>query len=105
MFGLPENSFRKILEALGSFSEIEKCVIFGSRAIGNQKPGSDVDLAIIGKRVSAKTVIDLSAQLNERLPLPYFFDVVDFSHLNHPDLKEHIKKFGRVFYEKARKLV
>ena len=94
-FGLPEESLQLIKQTIAQFPEIEQAVIFGSRAIGNYRKGSDVDLAIIGKQINHLTENRLSSILNEELPLPYFFDVVDYTHLTHPKLSEHIKKVGK----------
>ncbi|WP_204226487.1 nucleotidyltransferase domain-containing protein [Clostridium botulinum] len=54
MFGLLERDIKYINEVLDKFEEIEKAIIFGSRAMGNYKKGSDVDIAIIGKNVTNK---------------------------------------------------
>ncbi|MDD2498976.1 MAG: nucleotidyltransferase domain-containing protein, partial [Desulfitobacteriaceae bacterium] len=55
-FGLRESDLAYIISAIKELSEIEKAVIFGSRAKGNYKPGSDIDLAIYGDRISFDTV-------------------------------------------------
>jgi uncharacterized protein len=46
------------------------------------------------------TVSTLHASLEEEGPLPYFFDIVDYTHLNHSELKEHIDRVGKVIYRK-----
>ncbi|MGG7058087.1 nucleotidyltransferase domain-containing protein [Clostridium tertium] len=52
MFGLLDKDINYIKEALSKFSEIEKGIIFGSRAMGNYKKGSDIDLALIGENIT-----------------------------------------------------
>lgn len=52
-------------------------ILFGSRAKGNYKAGSDVDLAIEADGDSHRTAIRLAEKLNEESPLPYLFDVID----------------------------
>lgn len=98
-FGLLQKDIDYIKETIKSFPEIERAIIFGSRSMGNYKRGSDIDLAIDGKQVDQSIVSRLSVLLNEDLPLPYYFDVVDLRKLQHEGLKEHIEKFGKVFYE------
>jgi predicted nucleotidyltransferase len=93
-FGLSDQQLKMIREAIGRFAEIESAAIFGSRAIGNFKPGSDVDLAIKGKRISRDTVSNLSTLLNDELPLPHFFDVVHYDTLNNQALVRHIDEQG-----------
>jgi uncharacterized protein len=94
-FGLSEKSFTIILDALRTFPQIEDVLIFGSRALGNAKNGSDVDLALRGARVDERTAAVVSARLNEELPLPYFFDVLVFDSIQDAALREHIEKHGQ----------
>lgn len=101
-FGLKDSDLDYIKKSLEKFSEIEKAVIFGSRAKGNYKPGSDVDIAIYGENIDFDTVSALHAMLEEEGPLPYFFDIVDYTHLTHENLKEHIDRVGKVIFEKEK---
>lgn len=100
MYGFLERDWFYMQQAISCFEEIEKVVLFGSRALGNYKTGSDVDLAIYGADVDRKTVRRLSEQLNENYPLPYFFDVVDYNALENENLIEHIDTYGKVIFRK-----
>jgi len=97
-FGLRDEDLDNIITTMQQFPEIEKAAIFGSRVKGNYKPGSDVDIAIWGNDVSFSTLSRLHAILEEESPMPYFFDIVDYSHLNHQELKNHIDRAGIVFF-------
>ncbi|MUV37580.1 hypothetical protein JNUCC1_01386 [Lentibacillus sp. JNUCC-1] len=96
MCGLIERDFYYIHKAIDAFPEIEKAVLFGSRALGNYKRGSDVDIALLGKSVSPHTVAMISDYLNEEYPLPYMFDIVHYEALSNAQLKEHIDKYGKI---------
>lgn len=96
MFGLSAQSYRLFLQALDQFPEIERVEVFGSRAIGSYRPGSDVDVVLYGVDVDRALAEKLSVLLNERLPIPYHFDVLSFQDIESPELIEHIKQFGRV---------
>ena len=98
-FGLSERVFNLILESFNKFPQIEKVVIFGSRAMGNFKPGSDIDLAIFGDKIEFETTSRLHALLNDDLPIPYFVDVVNFNTIKEEALKEHILNEGIVIFE------
>ncbi|MFA7577809.1 MAG: nucleotidyltransferase domain-containing protein [Candidatus Muiribacteriota bacterium] len=93
-FGLTNSDIEEIKNSLKSFPEINKCVIFGSRAKNNYKPGSDVDIALIGKEVTDETASKLSVLLNEESKMPYFFDVLNFNTIVNLKLKEHIQRVG-----------
>ncbi|MBN2221782.1 MAG: nucleotidyltransferase domain-containing protein [Vallitaleaceae bacterium] len=98
MYGLLERDLDYIRKALESFPEIEKAFVFGSRAIGNYKKGSDVDLAIIGEKVTLGTVRNLFDILNEEYPLPYFFDIINYTDLENNELIQHIQQYGKPIY-------
>lgn len=97
--GLLEKDLAMILEATRIFPEIEQVILFGSRAKGTQKKGSDVDLAIKGN-ISYDTVLGLSNILNEEKALPYFFDVINYHSITEPLLSEHIDRVGITIYER-----
>lgn len=98
--GLSEADMEYIKEQIGKFPEIEKAILFGSRAIGNWKNGSDIDLAVCGTGVCFHTIATLHSLLEDEGPMPYLIDVVDRTHLNHEKLAEHIDRKGICIYEK-----
>ncbi|SHJ86996.1 Predicted nucleotidyltransferase [Geosporobacter subterraneus DSM 17957] len=99
-FGLSESDIAYIIGVIRSVEEIDKAVIFGSRAKGNYKPGSDIDIAIYGEKITFDTLATLHSMLEERGPLPYFFDVVNYSQLKHRELKEHIDRVGKIIFQR-----
>lgn len=100
MFGLIDRDVFYIHKALKECEEVEKAIVFGSRAMGNYKKGSDIDIAIIGRNVTNKTIFKLDDYLNEVYPLPYFFDVIDYYSVKNKKLIEHIDKEGKLIYIK-----
>ena len=100
-FGLTKHDMDLIIETLAAFAEVEETVIFGSRAMGDAKRGSDVDLALKGKRLDRTTVTHVKFVLDEELPLPYFFDVVHYDSLTNTALKAHIDDKGKVLFAVA----
>ncbi|MFD2615935.1 nucleotidyltransferase domain-containing protein [Terrilactibacillus laevilacticus] len=99
MFGLIDSDIRYINSALAKFDEIEFGIIFGSRAMGNYKRGSDIDIAIKGKGITSKILYKLSDLLNEEYPLPYFFDIIHYETLSNVNLRNHIDIEGKIIYE------
>lgn len=101
MYGLLERDVNCIIQAIGHYPEIEEAIIFGSRAMGNYKKGSDVDIAIKGQNVNRRIVSRLSDELNEVYPLPYFFDVLSYDEISNEELKKHIDMVGKSIYNKS----
>lgn len=100
IFGISDNSFNLILETFKNFPEVEEAVIFGSRAKGNFKKGSDIDIAIMGKNSSPELALKINGYLNETLSIPYFVDVVDYATITQLELKEHIDRVKTLLYKK-----
>jgi uncharacterized protein len=94
--GLTKEQNAAIINEVSRFEKLTRFVVFGSRAIGNHKHGSDIDLAVWGLEPSE--VRQLNIRLNEYLSLPLRFDVVRFESLNDPELKQHIIEFGKQVY-------
>ena len=92
--GLSRIHLTQILAIISRYSEIESVTLFGSRAMNNHKPGSDVDIAVTGINCEASTVFNLTIDLNERSSLPYRFDIVDLKSIAGTPLERHIKESG-----------
>ncbi len=104
-FGITEKSYNMLLELFTKHPEIEEAWLFGSRAKGNNKKGSDIDLAIKGSDCSPDLALTVATIANEELPIPYQIDIVDYSTIDNPDLKEHIDRVGLLFYSSTKKAV
>lgn len=99
-FGLKPSDLEMICRIMEKEPEIEQALIFGSRAKGTYKLGSDVDIALKGKNITSQIVTHVSFHLNEETPMPYKFDVLNFHTITEPALTEHINRVGKLFYEK-----
>jgi predicted nucleotidyltransferase len=100
-FGLKEETIEKINSVLAVFPEVEKAILYGSRAKGNFKRGSDIDLTLIGSRLTHTIMLRIDNELDDLL-LPYHIDLSIFGDISNPDLIEHINRVGAVFYEKMK---
>lgn len=104
LYGLLERDTYYIQKSLAAFTEIEQAVIFGSRAMGNYKKASDVDIAIFGNNITDETIQGLTNYLNEIYPIPYFFDILEYSKIPNDMLKKHIDDEGEVIYIKEQNI-
>ena len=103
--GITDKSYQHLINAIVNYPEIEQVLVFGSRAKGNYKNGSDVDLAIKGRHCNDTIALNLSAVLNEQLPVPYKFDVVFYEGIEQTSLREHIDRVGKIFYQQNNEVV
>ena len=101
-FGIYDNSWELILETLEKFGAVEKALIYGSRAMGNDKKGSDIDLALVGEKITPAMVVRITTTLNQELPIPYFVDVLDYKTINNEALKQHIDREGKLVYAREK---
>lgn len=102
VFGLEKEDVLKINQIFAAFPKIEKAIIYGSLAKGNFRPGSDIDLTLVGKNINLGEQFDIENQLDDLL-LPYKIDLSILDQINNKELIEHISRVGKVFYLKKAK--
>jgi len=98
--GLPAATVEKIHGVLSRHAEVERAILYGSRAKGNYKPGSDIDLTLTGGRLDGRIRGQIDEELDDLL-LPYEFDLSVLSEITHADLLDHIRRVGVVIYERT----
>jgi predicted nucleotidyltransferase len=98
--GLPGRAVAQIHRVLSQFPEVEKGVLYGSRAKGNFKRGSDIDLTLHGRFLDSRILGRVDDELDDLL-LPYRFHLSIFSKISHADLIDHIRRVGVVFYNRG----
>ena len=98
-FGLKQEHIDMINQCFAQYSSVLKVVLYGSRAKGNYKNGSDIDLTIIDKDLSFSELLQIENKLDDLL-LPYKIDLSLKRQISNPDLIEHIERVGEIFYEK-----
>lgn len=100
-YGLPLSVIERIHRVLARYPHVEKAILYGSRAKGNYKPGSDIDLTLLGNAdLNLSTLTRIMNDLDDLL-LPYTIDLSLFSSISDPDVIDHIQRVGIVFYERA----
>ena len=98
-YGLSEDQLFKIREVIQSVPVVEEAFLYGSRALGNYREGSDIDITLVGEKLSLKELTKIMNDLDELL-LPYEFDISLFHQISNQDLIEHIKRVGISLYKK-----
>ena len=100
-YGLSPAVIARIREVFARFPDIDKAVLYGSRAMGTHKNGSDIDLTLYGDRLALPQLDAIASKLDDLL-LPYTIDLSIFALLNNADLREHIGRVGKILYERAK---
>ena len=98
-FGLTQETIDKINSVFVKYPEIEEVVLYGSRAKGNYREGSDIDISLKGENVTDRIRSYVSGDIDD-LNTPYLFDISVFHKLGSESLVEHINRIGQVFYKK-----
>ncbi len=99
-FGLKEDIIDRICGVFASHPQVEKAVLYGSRAKGNYKNGSDIDLTLFGgDDLTLRVLYRIMDEIDDLL-LPYTFDLSIFSTIDDGDVRKHIERAGVTFYEK-----
>lgn len=98
-FGIKTEDWSAIIQAIKSEEKIQEIVLFGSRAKGNFRTGSDIDVALKGVNITLNDLISISARLDE-LEMPYKFDLVIFDRIQEPNLTDHIQRVGICLYQR-----
>jgi len=101
-FGLEADHLDFIVQAVGNYGGITEARIFGSRALGNYKRTSDIDIALYGE-LKSYTVGSLREFLNNAAPFLYKVDVLEYDKLDNAELKKHIDDFGKVIFKRLQK--
>ncbi len=99
-FGLSDKTLILTIEAISQFTSINRASIFGSRAMGNYKRGSDIDIAIWGENITYDLVDQLNVTLNEKLPVPYYYDTICYDLTDNEAIKRHIDEFGKEIFKR-----
>lgn len=99
-YGLRDTDLTYMNELFAQRSDIEQVWLYGSRAKGTNRPGSDVDLALVGPDVSRDTVAHIHFTLEEDSPMPFFFDVLHWNTLSNQKLKAEIERTAQLLYQR-----
>lgn len=101
-YGLNDTDIQLIHEVLQQYPEVKQAILYGSRAKGNYRPASDIDLSLTGTKLTIAHLLAIENQLDDLL-LPYKIDLSLFHTIENPSLLDHINRVGILFYEQEPK--
>lgn len=97
--GLPTQTVGLITAVFAQYAPVEQVILYGSRARGTFKNGSDIDLCMVGEGIDYDVILKIASDL-DGLPIPYAVDLSAFHLLDHAKLREHIERVGVTLYER-----
>ncbi len=97
--GLKPATIEKLVGVFQRHEAIDSVILYGSRAKGTYKEGSDIDLSIKGHMLPFAELMQIEDEIDD-LYLPYEIDLSQYEQLKNPDLIDHINRVGIVFYSK-----
>lgn len=95
--GLSDLILDDLRRVFAAYPEIEQVLIFGSRAKGTYKDGSDIDLAVFAQTMSEPRFTKLWNEL-DALHLVFKMDVLHWDRLGNQRLKDRIPVGGKLLY-------
>jgi predicted nucleotidyltransferase len=101
MYGLSAKTLEEITAAFMQCPNIEKVMLYGSRAKGNYRNGSDIDMTLMGEGLTLENSVYPLMEIFDESSLPYSFDISIFKDIENESLVEHIERVGKVLYEKV----
>jgi len=98
-YGLSERTLNTLNSIFKRYPGIKEAVLYGSRAKGNYRNGSDIDLSLkTSDEFTHRNLLRLMDDLEDS-DMPYFVDVSIYRELSNPDLKAHIDRVGKILYK------
>lgn len=98
-FGLEQHIIDKLIAVFEQHSKVDKALVFGSRAKGNYRPDSDIDVAIKGQDLNTDDIIAMSVAFEEK-GITHKIDLINYDTIKEPDLKDHINRIGIELYSR-----
>ncbi|RKX47710.1 MAG: nucleotidyltransferase domain-containing protein [Verrucomicrobia bacterium] len=95
--GIPLQALDRILKVLAQYPEISTAVLYGSRALGTYKNGSDIDITLKGTELETRILNQIEEELEELL-LPWMIDINLYERIENKELINHIKDYGIQVY-------
>jgi predicted nucleotidyltransferase len=103
MGGLPDYTLNTLDAIFQKYSGIQEVILYGSRAKGNYRTGSDIDITLkTDDTFTRDDLLHVARDLDDS-DMPYFVDVSNYGQLTSESLKVHIDRVGKILYLKKDK--
>ncbi len=93
-FGLSSRALGLLRGLFASYPEVQRAIVYGSRAIGNYRTGSDIDITLDAPGMESSRFLHLCTATDD-LMLPWMIDLSLLSQIDNVALREHINRVGK----------
>ena len=94
-YGLDDKKINKIVSVFRKYAGVQKAVLFGSRARGDFKYNSDIDIAVY---TDGRSLTGLQSDLDEAVGI-YKFNLINIDDIKNEKLRQNIEKEGEEIYK------
>lgn len=101
IYGLKPGVIERMNAVFAAFPEVAEVILYGSRAKGDFKRGSDIDLCLVGDGLAMPALLRIETALDDLL-LPYKIDLSIRGHIDNTALLSHIERVGTCFYRRTK---
>lgn len=98
--GIDPSDSERLFDVFAHHPKVKQVVLYGSRAKGNYRAGSDIDLSILDSDLSFDELLRIQTEIDELL-MPYIVDLSRFERIENEALQEHIRRVGIVVYRRS----
>lgn len=98
-FGLKAKVINQLNDVFAGYPQVQQVILYGSRAKGNFRQGSDIDLTLKGDHLDFRLLNQITQKIDDLL-LPFIVDVSIYHTIDNKDLIDHIERVGKIFYQK-----
>ena len=98
-YGLPDRTLDTLTAIFRKYPGIRQAILYGSRAKGNYRNGSDIDLSLkTENNFDFTSLLQIAGDFDDS-DIPYLIDVSVYDDLSNNELKAHIDRVGKVLYK------
>lgn len=98
-FGLPTGDLNAIINVVASVDNVQRAVVYGSRAKGNYRPNSDIDIMLFGDSLTFSDIVTVADRLDDLL-LPWQIDITARNRVFNSDFIEQVDRYGKVIFNR-----
>ena len=99
-YGLSGRTLKTLHAIFNKYPGINQAILYGSRAKGNYRNGSDIDVSLkTSDTYNFTDLLHIAGDFDDS-DMPYLVDVSIYENISNLELKSHIDRVGEVIYSR-----